>query len=95
MRTITTDYGNPRLTEPATLQLGIRTREVDGVPHYYGHVYFPASKAHKQTRLVTDQEGLKTFITQVAKDVRTKNFPFADKDGKRQWFDFDPNAATL
>lgn len=93
MRTIKTNYGH--LATESTYQIGIRTRKVKGIPHYYGHVHFPTKGTHKQTRLTTNQEGVKTFITAVVKHSKDHDFSFKDQDGVIQWFDFDPTAPSF
>ena len=94
MKTFTVNYGNASLTEPVTLKLGVRTHEVGGVTMYYGHVLF-ANGVNKRTKDCSDADRVKKFVTGVAKDCKTKDFPFTDANGQRQWTDFDPNARSL
>jgi hypothetical protein len=93
MRTIKTDYGH--LDSKSYYLIGVRTRVLNGVPHYYGHVSFPIRGTHKRTKMITNEEGVKTFVTASIKHSMTNDFAFKDSDGIVQWTDFDPNAPTL
>ena len=90
MKTITTTYGH--LAEAASYSIGIRTKSDT---EFYGHVEFPNKGTSKRTRIVSDVEGLKKFITNVIKFTETNDFPFNDENGIAQWTDFNPKAPTL
>ena len=91
MRTITTRYGNSHLTEDQTLDLGARSVGTQ----CYGYVKFHGKDTEFRTRLIDDTDQLKKFLTAVAKQVKTRDFPFDNEHGQKQWFAFSSDNATL
>ena len=91
MRTIKCRYGNARLTEDQTLEIGIRSPR-DG--EFYVHARFENGNNFK-TKVVTDRKAVDEFASSVCKQVKTAAFPFRNAHGETQFFEFNPNAATL
>ena len=91
MRTITTRYGNTNLTEDHTLDLGARSVG----DQCYGYARFHKSNTEFRTRLVDDVTALKTFLSAVAKQVKTDNFPFENEHGQKQWHTLNSSNPSL
>tara|TARA_Y100000385_G_C13080514_1_gene633641 strand:+ start:284 stop:556 length:273 start_codon:yes stop_codon:yes gene_type:complete len=90
MKTITTTYGH--LAEASSYNIGIfKMSEKE----FFAQVEFPTKGTCKRTRIINDEDKIKTFIINVIEHTKTNDFPFKDKNGIVQWTDYNPEAPTL
>ena len=90
MKTVTTTYGH--LAEASSYNIGIFKMSDN---EFYAQVEFPAKGTCKRTRIVNNEDDVKTFVINVIEHTKDNDFPFNDSNGIAQWFNFNPKAPTL
>ena len=62
--------------------------------HYYVAVQFDNGNYHRTRKIYNEQDADK-LVHAIVNFTLKNNFPFTDKQGVRQWTEFDPNGLTF